>query len=117
MPIVAWAISLTRSLPISRPSATERKPASTSIAVRRALSGWDALAARTTQRGTLTRRSHSSLVNNVLPVTSHQSLADRAPLFGLRLAHRASGGALRRGPVDRKSTRLNSSHVKISYAV
>src|SRR5690606_40759376 len=35
----------------------------------------------------------------------HRGVADR---------HYAGGGALRR---DRKSTRLNSSHVKISYAV
>ena len=70
MPIVSWAMSLTRSLPSVRPSATDRKPASTSTWVRCALSGCDALAARTTHLGTRTRRFHSSPENMALPVTS-----------------------------------------------
>src|SRR5256885_9190884 len=39
-----------------------------------------------------------------------------AGLFGQRRRHCAGEGALR-FPVDRKSTRLNSSHLVISYAV
>src|SRR5690554_7655158 len=36
---------------------------------------------------------------------------------GLRLINHASKGGHQVDPLDRKSTRLNSSHVRISYAV
>src|SRR5690606_42064810 len=42
------------------------------------------------------------------------SARDHEPQVG---RHQLRIGELRRGQVDRKSTRLNSSHVKISYAV
>src|SRR2546427_12607031 len=42
---------------------------------------------------------------------------DRLLIPGLINAHTHSHGALARGIVDRKSTRLNSSHSQISYAV
>src|SRR3712207_8750516 len=43
---------------------------------------------------------------------------DRQHLAVLRLGiGRTAGGDERRGKVDRKSTRLNSSHANISYAV
>src|SRR3712207_7296006 len=47
---------------------------------------------------------------------SHRLRARPARAERDRLPDRA-GGADERGPVDRKSTRLNSSHANISYAV
>src|SRR5690606_41757829 len=54
-------------------------------------------------------------------VVDHQRLADRLPALAAAGAARQDrraflAGELDRGE-DRKSTRLNSSHVKISYAV
>src|SRR3712207_8090216 len=46
------------------------------------------------------------------PPTGHVRLHPRAPA-----GHRRPGPAGRRRRVDRKSTRLNSSHANISYAV
>src|SRR5436309_5120039 len=54
-----------------------------------------------------------SAVLEVVGVGEHQRL-DRA---GLELAFQVSGGDRLLVVEDRKSTRLNSSHVKISYAV
>src|SRR5207249_5409901 len=43
--------------------------------------------------------------------------SDAAILKGLELGHSAAADLFRASPLDRKSTRLNSSHVSISYAV
>src|SRR5215475_14727039 len=46
------------------------------------------------------------------------SLHDALPIWTRpRCPHRYTGGRCARSSPDRKSTRLNSSHVKISYAV
>src|SRR5690554_7424716 len=44
-------------------------------------------------------------------LAQHDAVRDRGLLGGLRLARQRLGAG------DRKSTRLNSSHVRISYAV
>src|SRR5436305_11167658 len=49
------------------------------------------------------------------PPVRHHSFVARHPLAIVRSSGEYSGGSAR--PVDRKSTRLNSSHVRISYAV
>src|SRR5690606_40968566 len=67
------------------------------------------------------RREKPALVDAAVPHPDRGLLADRAAAVQQRGAHHHSGvgGGAGRHPVtpDRKSTRLNSSHVKISYAV
>src|SRR5690349_22554072 len=79
---------------------------------------------------TLFRSRPMQLIGDVPPDLSVGSHA--APLFHARTVcahrrldrslrpfawHRSACGVLRSQPADRKSTRLNSSHVEISYAV
>src|SRR5690606_41841953 len=49
--------------------------------------------------------------------TSRSSRLDRGSSVGCRTTTVVSAPDGQRKPLDRKSTRLNSSHVKISYAV
>src|SRR5207249_7477608 len=53
----------------------------------------------------------------VLPFLHLVARADPAAQLGLRLRIRIEVARAQRPPEDRKSTRLNSSHVSISYAV
>src|SRR5437773_9032623 len=53
-------------------------------------------------------------LHDALPISARSVLCDSARLDTLRSG--ASGMALK-DPLDRKSTRLNSSHITISYAV
>src|SRR3712207_7043083 len=76
---------------------------------------------------TATTEIYTLSLHDALPIFSHR----RAPALSVRRgARRGAGDALRRGgaalrpgagrrpePADRKSTRLNSSHANISYAV
>src|SRR5690606_40497724 len=50
------------------------------------------------------------------PIDGTRSFITGSPLWGTLIAA-FSGGRVELGMIDRKSTRLNSSHVKISYAV
>src|SRR3712207_7164426 len=62
----------------------------------------------------------SDLVHRLLPVGGGRAprLGSRDDRPGPRAAPRQRGGPhVRRGTQDRKSTRLNSSHANISYAV
>src|SRR5216683_83786 len=51
------------------------------------------------------------------PAVEPHSLAITSPLVGIFHASVATGDILQPGQSDRKSTRLNSSHDQISYAV
>src|SRR2546427_5313283 len=51
------------------------------------------------------------------PVTLHRLAAIRAAVGGARPLSAALGDAADEDAIDRKSTRLNSSHSQISYAV
>src|SRR2546426_10110388 len=74
---------------------------------------------------TATTEIYTLSLHDALPIFGHldvRSLARgrRAPAAGDRPAHPRGGGgaaAAGRAPLDRKSTRLNSSHLVISYAV
>src|SRR5690606_39683555 len=63
----------------------------------------------------------SSAASATTPAGIRRAFLHRAPqtevLALYRQACRAAGDAASSVPADRKSTRLNSSHVKISYAV
>src|SRR3712207_8180589 len=52
-----------------------------------------------------------------VPRTSTLALTNATLPYALQLANKGWKQALRDNPADRKSTRLNSSHANISYAV
>src|SRR5258705_8405540 len=63
-------------------------------------------------------RSHRSVHRHVHAGEGRGAGSRRTELRGMvRGADRESGGVARRDCADRKSTRLNSSHLGISYAV
>src|SRR5690606_41337971 len=72
---------------------------------------FDSTATATTGIYTLSLHDALPIFPPVLGSRSHDVLS------GLGPPPLAEGDLLRVGPADRKSTRLNSSHVKISYAV
>src|SRR5690349_23483482 len=65
---------------------------------------------------TPTTEIYTLSLHDALPISARQARAARGAKAGARLRNRARR-ARRRRPADRKSTRLNSSHVEISYAV
>src|SRR5436305_11223097 len=79
----------------------------------RSLHGGDEPAKR--PRASHARARHRADLHRPLATSRDDEPAARGLLRGR--AFLAQGSALRRAPVDRKSTRLNSSHVRISYAV
>src|SRR5436305_7748349 len=73
--------------------------------------------AATTEIYTLSLHDALPIFEVVFPPRAHiVELAGGAVVAALQLAPQHEAGA-EAGPEDRKSTRLNSSHVRISYAV
>src|SRR5207302_6349987 len=64
---------------------------------------------------TATTEIYTLSLHDALPISA--AAARPARSASARPRHRSSGSARQRARRDRKSTRLNSSHVKISYAV
>src|SRR5690606_39405994 len=67
----------------------------------------------TARRGPLVGSAPLHESRGIMATTTNGQPAGGAQATGLNI----QGGAAIMAPVDRKSTRLNSSHVKISYAV
>src|SRR5215475_15653693 len=63
---------------------------------------------------TATTEIYTLSLHDALPISARRAARARGRRCGRRPRRRSPG---RRRPEDRKSTRLNSSHVKISYAV
>src|SRR3712207_8777735 len=71
---------------------------------------------------TATTQIYTLSLHDALPISGRQLLHARGALAAGRPAPRPAAGGVRGGaraahPLDRKSTRLNSSHANISYAV
>src|SRR5207249_7521536 len=63
------------------------------------------------------RRSHGAALPDRAHPHSHRAVSDAALLPARAPRRRLADGRSRNREQDRKSTRLNSSHVSISYAV
>src|SRR5580698_10758085 len=63
---------------------------------------------------TATTEIYTLSLHDALPIWLHRRDAHRGDEAGIGVER---GGARRSDPEDRKSTRLNSSHMSISYAV
>src|SRR2546430_7687103 len=66
---------------------------------------------------TATTEIYTLSLHDALPISRRPPAGSAMPRRVMRLVERDEDGDARLGPEDRKSTRLNSSHSQISYAV